>query len=351
MQLTRESIFISAVRSFCTSFAAIIGILVGVVLIFLVMTMFSSPDITPKMSDLTIAPDAEGNRDLLQTTTPVILKIDIHGVIGQGDLTEEKFQKMLLDSREGMLAHDRVKAILLCLDTPGGTVKDGDGIYRALIEYKKKYEVPIYAYVDGLCASGGMYIACAADKIFATLSSVIGSVGVIIGPSFNVSQLMDRYGVQALTITEGKNKDMLSPFRPWQEGEDRSLRNITAATYERFLSIVLSARPTMERDKLINEYGAQIYMAEKAQELGYIDMANSDYNTALSELAKAAHLSEEAPYQVMQISAPHPFFADFASEKLGLLSGKLTHTLRLGPYMDSELSGRLLYLYQPPEMR
>src|SRR5690348_5031821 len=198
MQLARESIFVSAVRSFCTSFAAILGILVGIVLIVFVLLMFSTPDILPKKSDLTVAADANGNRDLFSQSVPVMLKIDIQGVIGVKVLVEDKFTNMLLYSREGMLDHDRVKAVLLCINSPGGTVTDSDGIYRALMKYKEKYQVPIYAYVDGLCASGGMYIASAADKIFATSSSIIGSVGVIIGPSFNISQLMDRYGVQSL---------------------------------------------------------------------------------------------------------------------------------------------------------
>ncbi len=350
MQLARESVFVSAVRSFCTSFAAIIGILIGIVLVVFVLGLFSSPDIFPRKSDLTIMADAQGKRDLLPQSTPVILRIDIRGVIGQGDLTEAKFNDLLLDSREGMLDHNRVKAILLYFDTPGGTVTDADGIYRALMEYKKRYKVPVYGFVDGLCASGGMYISCAVDKMFATTSSIIGSVGVIIGPAFNVSQLINRYGIQTMTITEGKDKDMLNPFRPWQEGEDRSLRNITAEMYERFVSLVCSAKSRMDRNKLVNEYGAQIFMADKAQELGYIDVAGSDYASALTELVKAAHLSDENPYQVMQISVSHPFFTQLASEKLSLLNGKVTHTFRLGPYMDSELSGRMLYLYQPAEL-
>lgn len=351
MQLARESIFVSAVRSFCTCLAAVIGIILGFLLIFFILMQFSTPDVFPKKSALTVAPDAEGNRHLLAQTTPVVLKINIDGVIGQGDLIESKFKNMLLDSREGMLDHDRVKAVLLCLDTPGGTVTDADGIYRALMEYKKKYQIPIYAFVDGLCASGGMYIACAADKIYSTASSVIGSVGVILGPSFNVSQLMDRYGVQSLTITQGKDKDALNPFRPWKEGEDLNLRAITAAMYERFVSIVVQARPRMDRNKLINEYGANIFIADQAQQMGYIDVTDSDYNMALSDLAKIAQLSEDNGYQVMQISPPHPFFSDFASEKMALLNGKLTHTFRFGPYMDTELSGRFLYMYQPVEMQ
>lgn len=343
MQSSRNSILFSTFKSLCTAFATIIGLLLGTLFVIYALTAFSTPDIYPKKSDLTIAPDANGNRELL-AHAPVILKIDIKGVIGQGDLTEDKFVNLLLDSQEGMLDHNRVKAILLCFDTPGGTVTDADGIYRALMEYKKKYQVPVYGYVDGLCASGGMYVACAADKMFASFSSVIGSVGVIIGPAFNVSALMERYGVQALTITEGKDKDMLSPFRPWRAGEDRSLRAVTADMYERFVSLVVEARH-MDRDKLVNEYGAQIYSADEAQQRGYIDVAGSDYSTAVAELAKAAQFPEK--YQVMQISSPHPFFADIAKEKLGLLSGKVTHTFRLGPYADPELSGKFLYLYQP----
>jgi len=347
MEYARESILVSAVRTFCKAFAGIIGILIGIVLIFFAMMMFSSPDIYPPKSTLVISPDANGNRDLLPQSSPVILKLDIQGVIGQGDLTTDKVQNSLFDSREGMLAQDRVKGILLYINTPGGVVDDADGIYRALLNYKKKYQVPIYAYVDGLCASGGMYIASATDKILASPSSVIGSIGVILGPTFNFSGLMDKYGVQALTITQGKDKDMLNPFRPWQPGEDASLRNITLNLYDRFVSIVTTARPNLDRDKLINEYGAQVFVAENAQMLGYIDNGNADYDTAISELAKAAKIPENDMYQVLTIEPMHPFLSDLAQGQFSLLNGKVTHHFQINSFMNSELSGKLLYMYLP----
>jgi protease-4 len=347
MEYARESIFISAVRTFCKTFAGIIGILIGVILIFFVLMMFSSPDIYPPQSSLVISPDANGDRELLPHISPVLLKMDITGVIGQGDLTNQKFQNSLLDSRKGMLGPDRVKGILLYINTPGGTVDDADAIYRALLNYKKKYQVPIYAYVDGMCASGGMYIASSCDKIFASPSSVIGSIGVILGPTFNVSGLMERYGVQALTITEGKDKDMLNPFRPWQPGEDTSLRNITSDLYQRFLSIVTSARPNLDRDKLVNEYGAQVFVAGNAQSLGYIDDGNADYTLAISELAKAAKFPDNQKYQVMTILPMRPFLSDLTQGKFSLLSGKVTHYFQIDAFMNSELSGRFLYMYQP----
>ena len=349
MEFAKESIIVSAVRTFCKSFAAVIGILIGIVFVAIGLMMFSTPDIFPPTSTLLVSPDANGSRELLPHTAPVILKIDITGVIGQGDLTSKKLENALLDSREGMLAGNRVKAILLHLNTPGGTVDDADAIYSALLEYKKKYQTPIYAYVDGLCASGGMYIASAADKIFASSSSIIGSIGVILGPTFNFSGLMDRYGVQSMTISAGKDKDLLNPFRPWKPDEGASLRIITADLYERFVAIVTAARPLLDRDKLINEYGANVFIAKKAQMLGYIDVADSDYATAVSELVKQAKFSEEEFYQVMTISPARPFLADLTQGKLSLLTGKMTHQFQMNSSMNSELSGRFLYLYQPGE--
>ncbi len=347
MQVAKESILVAAVRTFCKCFAGIFGVLIGVLLIFFVLMMFTSPDIYPPKSSLMISPDAEGNRDLLSGSSPVILKLDIVGVIGTRDLTTEKIQNCLFDSREGMLGPDRVKAILLNINTPGGTVDDSDGIYRLLMDYKKKYQVPVYAYIDGLCASGGMYIASAADKIFASPSSVIGSVGVILGPAFNFSGLMDKYGVQSLTLTQGKDKDMLNPFRPWQPNEDDCLRNITAALYDRFLTIVTAGRPNLNRDKLVNEYGAQVFVGKQALENGYIDAADANYTMAVAELVKEAKIPEDMHYQVMTIEPMLPFFAELTREKFSLLTGKITHQFQINAFMSSELSGKLLYMYLP----
>lgn len=347
MEYSRESIIVSAVRTFCKSFAAIIGIAIGIGLALICLMMFSAPDIYPPKSSLLISPDAQGNRELLSMNTPVILKLDIVGVIGTRDLTTEKVKNSLLDSRAGMLSGNRVKALFLYINTPGGTVDDSDGIYRSLLEYKEKYQVPIYAYVDGMCASGGMYIASAADKVFASPSSVIGSVGVILGPAFNFSGLMDRYGVGSMTITQGKDKDMLNPFRPWVPGEDASLRNITADLYARFVSIVTSARHDLNKEKLVDEYGAQVFVSKKAQQLGYIDVADSDYSVAVDQLAKEAKFSDDQTYQVMTIEPARPFLSDLTDGKLSLLSGKITHKFQINSYMDSDLSGKFLYLYQP----
>ena len=347
MEFTRESIFVAAIRSFFKSFAVILGIAVALGVILLGLVFVTPSTMAPPKNELVIAPDALGKEDLLPLSSPDILRIDLDGVIGLDDLTANKIDGILRDSREGFLANNRIKGILLYIRTPGGTVTDSDDIYEALIEYKKKYSVPVFAYIDGLCASGGMYISAAADKIYASPTSVVGSIGVVMGPMFNFSQAMDKYGVQALTVTEGKDKDMLNPFRPWVPDEDQSLRAITLAMYNRFVDTFTAARPNLDKAKLVSDYGAQVFIAQQGQELGYIDDGNKTYANTLEELVAAAGIKETEQYQVVKIVPLRSFLADLAKGNFPLLTGKIVHSFQVSPQQDPLLSGKFLYLYQP----
>jgi len=345
MNFTRESIFVAAIRSFCTSLSMILGIALAIGIIGIALSFIIGPQYTPPKSNPMVMPDAQGHRSVLPGNAPAILRIDLKGVIGVGDLTSDKIESLLLDSREDFLGGNRVKGIFLYVNTPGGAASDADSIYSTLMDYKQKYNVPIYAFVDGYCASGGMYISCAADKIYATPSSVIGSVGVILGPMFNVSEAMSKVGVSALTLSEGKDKDELDPFRPWRPNEAANLQDIMAVLYDRFTSIVASARPKLTKEKLINDYGAHIFVAAKAEELGYIDVADANYSQALQGLTTAAQIGDQTPYQVVQLIPPHPFFNNLTQV---ITPKKILESLGLSsPIKNPELSGKLLYLYQP----
>jgi protease IV len=336
MNVPKESMIAGAARVFLKAVGVVFGIALGVALVMVVFAIFVTPQYLPPKAEPLIMPDAQGER-MVSDSAPAVLRIDFHGVIGMGDLTSSKIESLLIDSRSDFLKGERVKAVLLHINTPGGAADDADGIYRALMNYKTKYKIPIYAYVEGLCASGGMYIASAADKIYATPSSVIGSVGVIMGPAFNFSDAMTKIGVSALTLTQGKDKDALNPFRPWKPDEDATLQAVMAALYHRFVAIVAAARPQLTVEKLVNDYGAHVYIAAEAEQLGYIDVAGSDYASALTGLTEQAEMKGE--YQVVQLIPPHPF-----------LSG-LTETLFPQKFLQcvgmSELSGKFLYLYEP----
>lgn len=348
MQFVRESIFVSAVRMFCSAFAIIFGIVCAFAVVAVGLMLFSGPTILPpEKVEISLAPDAHGNRDLLPDSAPVILRINFHGVIGEADLVTANIEEILMASQEDFLRGGRVKGVLLHIDTPGGVANDADGIYRALLKYKQKFNVPIYAFVDGLCASGGMYIAATADKIFSTPESVIGSIGIIMGPAFNVSGTMAMYGVTSLTLTEGKDKDMLNPFRPYVAGEDQCLRSITKTLYERFVNIMVTHRPAINREKLVNEYGAQVYVSGEAEKIGYVDHGASDYEEALTALAIAAGIPENTEYQVVQIQTPNSILSALFESKFDLLKGKVKHVFDFGSNLTTEMSGKFLYLYVP----
>lgn len=344
MNVTRESIFSSALRIFFSSLTAVLGIAVALVLITLSFFSLSSPVTVADKTSMIVAPDANGNRELLSDSAPVVLRINIHGVIGSKDLSSKTLEAQLLDSQVAPLK-DRVKAIFLHMNTPGGGADDANNMYTSLLEYKEKYKVPIYMFIDGLCASGGIYISAAADKIYSSPVGIIGSVGVIMGPAFNFADLMQQYGVKTLTLTRGKDKDMLSPFRPWKPNEDAPLQDLIDYDYHRFVDVVTQARPRLDKDKLINDYGAHVFAPPKAAELGYIDDGNSSYSKALADLVKQAGI--EGSYQVIELKVLHPVLSELIEGKAPILSGKLRHEISLPGDFPSELLSRPLYLYLP----
>ena len=306
MEITRESIFVSALRSFSKMFFAVCGILLAVFLFSMVYSLSSGTTLIEPKTTMTVLPDAEGKREMVSITAPAILQLNIHGVIGEPTaLDSEVVENILVESRTGLLANDRVKGILIHFNTPGGTVVDADNIYRMVKDYKAKYHVPVFGYVDGLCASGGMYIASSADKVYASPTSIIGSVGVILGPFFNIYDSLGKIGVQSKTLTKGIDKDAMSPFRPWKEGEDDSYKSIISFFYDRFVQIVTTARPRLDKEKLVNEYGAHVFDPVRAEQYGYIDKSDSSRSEALLALLEEAKIDPTKPYHVIELEPRH----------------------------------------------
>lgn len=343
----RESIFSSSVRSFFIGLFGMAGIVFGLILGFSLLSAITGSSDSDIDTDYSteILPNASGVRKKLSNDAPVILQMNINGVIGADDLDMKNFRQQLVESREGSLANDRVKALLLNIQTPGGTVVDSDGIYRAIKTYKEQYKVPVYAFVDGLCASGGMYVACAADKIFATDTSIIGSVGVVTPPFMNVSQLMDKFGVQSLTLTAGKDKDSMNPFRPWLPGESENFQQLIDYYYNDFVNIVTHNRPNLSKEKLTKDYGAKIYPAKIAQEYGYIDESGISLRETLKRLAQEIGIQDDY-YQVVTLSKPW-YTGLFKTSGMNAFSGVVKHQFDLGPESHPKLSNQFLYLYRP----
>jgi len=348
MEIQNESIFVSTLRGFCRSLFIMLGFFAAILIASLAIMAFQSPYETEEKATLNLLPDLNGKRELVSLNAPAILQINIKGIIGEPSLLDTAaIQTVLLDSREGLLQNDRVKAVLLNLNTPGGTVNDSDNIYRLLLDYKKKFKVPVFAYINGLCASGGMYVSSAADRIYCSPTSIVGSVGVIFGPFFNLSDAISRIGVQARTLSEGLDKDMMNPLRPWKPDEAETLKKIMSFFYQKFVDIVSLNRPRVNRTKLVEEYGAKVFDGPTAEEIGYIDVANSDYETALANLMKEAGIDADKPYQVVELQPKRNIWAGLARGCSPLINGKMEHKLQIGSDDASFIKDQFAFLYRP----
>ncbi|MBJ7448828.1 MAG: S49 family peptidase [Parachlamydiales bacterium] len=344
MQPHRESMFLSSIRSFCVALFSILGIAVGIVVVVLLVAIVFGSTKEPAVSyDYVQYSDENGDRNA-GVAGPVILWLDVDGAIGTDQLNADNIAIQLLESRQGLMTN-RIKGMFLHINSPGGTVIDADKIYASINEYKARFNIPVYAFVDGMCASGGMYVACSADKIYASEVSIIGSVGVY-GRYFNVATLMDKMGVKCLTLKAGKHKDAMSPFEPWVAGEEANDQSIVNFYYDHFVDIVTKARPKITKEDLTQKYGANVYVAEQALAYGYIDVVSPSYNKCMADLARASGIKEDESYQVYGLESSN-WLQSLVKSESPVLTGKVTHQIKFDEKFPCEFTNQCLYYYQP----
>jgi len=176
-----------------------------------------------------------------------IALIDVRGLIYDGE------RPGLLAPGENPLARfaealklaeqdKRVKAVVIRINSPGGTVTASEVFHREVMHFKKKTGKPVVVLMADVAASGGYYLACAGDEIIAHPTTITGSIGVII-QTVNFSEGMRKIGIKAEAITSGPNKAMGSPFEPMPEEHRKLLQGLVDEFYGGFKSVVVAARP------------------------------------------------------------------------------------------------------------
>ncbi|GHU68105.1 peptidase [Clostridia bacterium] len=169
-----------------------------------------------------------------------------------------------------LIGDDNNKAIYLYLNTPGGTVYESDAFYLKLMEYKAKTGRPVFAYMGQMAASGGYYIASAADYIYANRNTWTGSIGVTIGTMFDVSGFLEEHGIKTETITSGRNKAMGGYYDPMTTEQKKIFQGLVDDAYGQFVGIVAEGRG-MDEKKIRELADGRIYTASQALSNGLID--------------------------------------------------------------------------------
>jgi protease-4 len=201
------------------------------------------------------------------------------GTASMVDLTREALKRAEEDSD--------IAGVIVRINSPGGTVTASDIIRHDILQFRERKKVPVYACIMSIGASGGYYIATAADRIIAHPTAITGSIGVLL-LKFNVEGLMEKVGVKEQTIKSGDKKDILSPFRAATPEEQRLVQAIIDQLYERFLDVVV-ARPhnTLSREEVKRLADGRVYTAPQAlaakliDTTGYLDDVIADMKKEL----------------------------------------------------------------------
>lgn len=219
-----------------------------------------------------------------------IAKLDITGVIQDANRTYN--QEWLLSTIKQLKEDSNNKAIALFINSPGGAVYEADEAYLALQDYKTSGK-KIYAYQSKLAASGGYYISCAANKIYANRNTLTGSIGVISGSSFDMTELLSKIGIKSTTIHSGRNKTMFNYNEPLTKEQIEIMQSISDEIYGQFIGIV-----AMNRNLILNDVkklaDGRIYTAKQALENGLIDSVDS-WENMIKDMRETEFEGKELP--------------------------------------------------------
>ncbi|MCP4190492.1 MAG: signal peptide peptidase SppA [Planctomycetaceae bacterium] len=238
-----------------------------------------------------------------------IAVINVNGVIASG----AGFVKRQIDR---VTSDENVKAVVLRINSPGGTITGSDFIYHHLQEMKKNRDIPIVVSMGGIAASGGYYIAMTVGDdektIYAEPTSTTGSIGVII-PHYDVSGLLEKYDVKDDSIVSHPRKQMLSMTRPIDPEDRQVLEAYLQDAFGRFKEVVKSGRPALrENDAALNEIATgEIFTATQAQANGLVDELGF-IEDAIDRAIEMAGLEDES-VRVVEYKAPVTFLNAFTS--------------------------------------
>jgi protease-4 len=232
---------------------------------------------------------------------------------------------------------------VLRISSPGGEVTACDTIYHELMEFKKAKQVPVVASIVDMGASGGYYIASAADTIIAHPTAVVGSIGVLL-QTFDISGLFQKIGVGSYAVKSSPMKDILSPFRDRTPEEKQVLQGLINDFYQRFVEVVAARPGGPARDEVLKLADGRVFSGIEAKKVGLVD-AVGYVPEAIEEVRKRAHLDrrpEIVHYTRIARSGANIYSMIGGAQGRAAAGGV---TLTLSP--DAWPRSRFLYLWEP----
>lgn len=196
----------------------------------------------------------------------VIVNANQPGLLAPGENPVGRFVESLQRAADDR----RVRAVVIRINSPGGTVTASDIVYREIQRFRDETGKPVVVLMADAATSGGYYVACAADEVIAHPTTVTGSIGVII-QTFNFSGGLKRIGIRADAITSGPNKAMGSPWEPMPDEHRALFQGLVDEFYMGFIDVVKTRRPNLTDDDLARVTDGRVVTGREAAEVGLVD--------------------------------------------------------------------------------
>lgn len=192
--------------------------------------------------------------------------VDLQGVIASDQASADS----VIGSLQNAFEDKKTKGVVLRINSPGGSPVQAGQIYDEIRRLRAKYpKTPLYVVVDDICASGGYYVAAAADRIFVDKASIVGSIGVLMD-GFGFTQTMQKLGVERRLLTAGVNKGFLDPFSPVDPRQEAYAKQMLEEIHGQFINVVKQGRG--KRLKETPEmFSGLVWSGEKSIQLGLAD--------------------------------------------------------------------------------
>jgi protease IV len=260
-------------------------------------------------------------------SSPRIAIMEMFGVIGAPSRTVEQL-RLLQVLRE----NDSIRSVVVDIDSPGGTVAASDYLYRSVRRLAQRK--PVVAFIRGTGASGGYMAACAATKIVALPTALVGSIGVIsVRPL--VYDLLGKMGVKMSTTKSGRLKDMWSSFREPTEEEQQKEQALLDEFYDRFIQVVAEGRK-LPQDEVRAIATGEVFTAVRGKEINLVDELG-DLDTAIDMAAELGNTPRKIRYVRPKRNLRSLLMSRMATSLVEELSIKLEESLR--PRIDYRKTG------------
>ena len=288
-------------------------------------------------------------KDTHRTANRVAI-IDISGLIYNhnkpGLLRQGENPVSLLHEKLEKARHNRrVKAVILRINSPGGTVTASDAAYRLIMRFKEKSKKPVVAILMDIAASGGYYTACAADHIVAYPTSITGSIGVIV-QTVSLQPALAKFGITAEAITSGQNKDAGSLFSTLTPQQRKVIQKLVDDFYDRFVQVVRQARPSIMARHFTEATDGRILSGDEALKVGLVDQVGDLYDA----LTHAKRLSGISAADLLLYHRPLAYAGSPYATTPGANSGPVTTQINLAQFniTDTFAGSSLGFFYLLP---